>query len=224
MLWNRTGVTEINVVHRWDQRSTKKRVVFESEHHSQALQLGIKTSLFKKKMVLTKILLRLFRVYKIFYSAQLVTQKSSLGGKLGCKTMQCSCLGSKIGYISVQNYCLGCSFSEGQISFRVCFENLWSCMCTTLIFGGGEWESRHLSFILSSILYKTALKTLFCRYMFYIPVSQMTLDRCVWGTSWVQHSGVRINWYWCGRFIILCLCLYWSSTHVNNCNMHTMHI
>ena len=34
------------------------------------------------------------------------------------------------------NSCLGVFSSKGQISISVCFENLWSCMCTTLVF---EW-------------------------------------------------------------------------------------
>ena len=29
---------------------------------------------------------------------------------------------------------LGVISSEGPISLRVCFENLWSCMCKTLVF------------------------------------------------------------------------------------------
>ena len=82
------------------------------ERNSRELPFGVKCDCFQGMGVL-------FEFYKGTYSTKHVPQ-NILWGKIGCKT--------------VQNSCLGVFFSKGQISFRVCFENVWSFMCTTLVF------------------------------------------------------------------------------------------
>ena len=56
-----------------------------------------------------------------------VLQKSLFKVKLGAKSHK------------ILVYKGGLNSSEGKSDNRVCFENLWSCICTTLIF---EWSPR----------------------------------------------------------------------------------
>ena len=50
-------------------------------------------------------------------------------------TTQNSCLGCKIGCKTAHNSRGGVSLNQkGKSLLGLCFENLWSCMCTTLVF------------------------------------------------------------------------------------------
>ena len=119
-LWG-GGHSNISVVHMCNQR--KKRLFSETEHDSQELRLEVKVWLFSRKKSLSS----LRGAFRGHFSNSLIPQtvfppkkKSCLGGKIVCET--------------VQNSCLGCFSSEGQISIRVCFENLGSQTCATRVF------------------------------------------------------------------------------------------
>ena len=118
------GHSSNSVVHMRDQGNTKKGCFFEAKcKFARILIRGQNMPILEKKCPLGFYLGALKGSY--FYSTKYVLPKSLFRGKFGGKIAQKSCL------VGV--------FPGGEIVFRVCFENLWSCICTTLVFKWPPW-------------------------------------------------------------------------------------
>ena len=92
----------------------KKRVVFfEIEHENR--DQGSKHACFQEKGSFLFLNAIRGHFFKILYPTKHVPQQILF--KIGCKTLK------------ILVY--GCFSSKEQLSIRVCFENIWSRMCTT---------------------------------------------------------------------------------------------
>ena len=110
------GATRILVLHTCATRETRKkgcflRLIVILENHDQ----GSKCAYFQEKW---SFLDSIRDVKGSFF--QMLPKKSCLGGKIGCK----NCM----------KFLFGSVFLERANLDQVYFENLWSRMCTTLVF------------------------------------------------------------------------------------------
>ena len=102
-----------------DQRNTKKWLFFEAQRDQRESRLGVKMCLFlRKRVILDSTKGRLGVIFQI--PPNMSPQKSLFRGKFERKSCK----------ILIQEEV----FLEREIAIRVCFENLWSLMCTTLVF------------------------------------------------------------------------------------------
>ena len=110
-----------SVVNMRNQRNGKKGLFFEAKRDLRESRLGVKMCLFLRKRVLldsTKGSLGVvFQIPANMFPQKRLFRRGKFGGKIT----------RKFSY-------RGCFSWRGQIAIRVCFENLWSSMCTTLVF------------------------------------------------------------------------------------------
>ena len=79
-----------------------------------------------------------------------------------------ACLGVNLGENHAKFSIKGCFSWRGEIMIRVCFKNLWSCMCTTLVF---KWPP----FLCCEVMYRI------------LQAHYLAFTHCKICTSWVSR-------------------------------------